>query len=294
MKIGLLIDSFTPPGGIQAIAPRLVDLAQAADEAGLTDIWLMDHFIQISIIGKAEDPMPEAYSTLSFLAGKTQQVRLGVLVTGVIYRQPGILVKTVSTLDVLSGGRAIFGIGAAWNEVESRALGIPFPPVQERFQQLEETLQIALQMWSGKAAPFHGEQYSLEKTLNSPQPISQPHPPILIGGGGEKKTLRLVAQYGDACNFFTHLEDVELLHKLDVLKSYCEQLNRSYDRIEKTILDTTHFTKEDLMSDKLIEICHHFHELGFSHMIFSLPKVAGIDAIAEGFNKVIKEVRDLK
>src|SRR5512142_157633 len=201
MKIGLQVPNFTWPGGPQVIRGKLAEIARTADEAGFYSLWVMDHFFQIGRpnnpggLGPAEDEMLEGYSTLSYMAGFTQRVKLGTLVTGVVYRYPGILIKTVTTLDVLSGGRAYFGVGAAWNERESRALGVPFPPVKERFERLEETLQIALQMWSGKAEPLHGKHYQLEETLNSPQPISQPHPPILIGGGGEKKTLKLVAQY---------------------------------------------------------------------------------------------------
>src|SRR5512143_3855977 len=210
MKIGLQIPNFTWPGGLQEIRSKLAEIARTADEAGFSSLWVMDHFFQIgqrdrsnpSRLGPAEDEMLEGDSALSYLAGFTQKVTLGTMVTGVVYRHPGILIKTVTTLDVLSGGRAYLGIGAAWNEREARGLGVPFPPVKERFERLEEALQIARQMWSDNDGPYQGRYYQLAETLCSPQPLSRPHPPILIGGTGEKKTLRLVAQYADACNLF--------------------------------------------------------------------------------------------
>lgn len=293
MKIGLQIPNFTWPGGAPAIGPKLVDIAQAAEAAGYSDLWVMDHFFQIPNVGKPEEPMLESYSTLSFLAGHTRRVRLGTMVTGVIYRQPGILVKTVSTLDVLSGGRAYFGIGAAWNEQESRALGVPFPPVKERFERLEETLQIALQMWSGKAEPLHGKHYQLEETLNSPQPISQPHPPILIGGGGEKRTLKLVAQYADACNLFARMGDEVLQHKLEVLKGYCDQLGRPYDEIEKTALTSVDLRPGKMTSAALIEECQHLKEMGFSHLIMNMPNVSEIRPLETIGKEVIPAVSGL-
>jgi F420-dependent oxidoreductase-like protein len=191
----------------------------------------MDHFFQIAVVGPPEHDMLEAYTTLGYLAASTTRTRLLTLVTGAVYRHPGVLAKIVSTLDVLSGGRAWLGIGAAWNEQESRGLGIPFPPVAERFERLEETLQICLQMWRGDESAFDGRHYRLERPLNRPQPISQPHPPIMIGGGGERKTLRLVARYAQACNLFA---GPDLGHKLDVLRAHCDAEGRDYDEIEKT------------------------------------------------------------
>ena len=234
MKLGLQIPSFTWPGGAADLAPTLARIGQAAEGAGFASLWVMDHFFQIEMIGKPEEPMLEGYSALNFLAAVTKQIRLGTLVTGVIYRYPGILVKTITTLDVLSGGRTYFGIGAGWYEREAVGLGVPFPPLKERFERLEETLQIALQMWSGKVASYSGKHYRLAETLNSPQPISQPHPPILIGGAGEKKTLPLVAKYGDACNLYA-FENLEVLRaKLDVLRQNCDAIGRPYDDIERT------------------------------------------------------------
>jgi F420-dependent oxidoreductase-like protein len=237
--------------------------------------------------------MLESYSTLSFIAGQTQRARLGALVTGVIYRHPGILVKTVSTLDVLSGGRAYFGIGAAWNEVESRALGVPFPPIKERFERLEETLKIALQMWSGKAEALTGKHFQLGQTLNRPQPLSKPHPPILIGGSGEKKTLKLVAQYGDACNLFARAGQEVLQHKLDVLKHYCDEVGRPYGEIEKTALDTVRLAPGEMTSVQLIERCRMLSELGFQHLIFNMPNVSEIRPIEMIGREVIPEVAGL-
>ena len=213
----------------------LATIAQAAEAAGFDRLSVMDHFFQIHMLGPPEHEMLEAYTTLGYIAGKTSAIKLLTVVTGVIYRQPGLLAKAVSTLDVLSGGRAMLGIGAAWNEEEARGLGFPFPPIAERFERLEETLQIVLQMWSDDDGPYHGRHYQLERTLNSPQPLQRPHPPILIGGSGERKTLRLVAQYADACNLFGS-PDVE--RKLDVLRSHCERLGRDYDSIEKTVITT--------------------------------------------------------
>jgi len=231
VKIGLQIPDFTTPAGPARLGTDLATVARTADDAGFEFLAVMDHFFQIGAIGPAEQPMLEAYTTLGYLAAHTSRARLLTLVTGVTYRHPGILAKIVTTLDVLSGGRAWLGIGAAWNDEESRGLGIPFPPVAERFERLEETLQICLQMWRGDEAPYRGRHYQLERPLNSPQALHEPHPPILIGGSGEKKTLRLVAQYAQACNLFP---GPDLARKLDVLRGHCEAVGRDYDEIEKT------------------------------------------------------------
>ena len=231
MQIGLQIPDYTWPGGPARLGRDLATVARTADEAGFDFISVMDHFFQIALIGPPEHEMLEAYTTLGYLAGCTSRAKLLTLVTGAVYRNPGILAKIVTTLDVLSGGRAWLGIGAAWNEEESRGLGIPFPPVAERFERLEETLQICLQMWRGDEAPYHGKHYQLERPLNSPQALSQPHPPIMIGGSGERKTLRFVARYAQACNLFP---GPDLARKLDVLRAHCEAEGRDYDEIIKT------------------------------------------------------------
>jgi len=233
MQIGLQIPDFTRPEGPATLGPALADVARTADDAGFAWVAVMDHFFQIGSVGPAEHDMLEAYTTLGFLAAHTSRVKLLTLVTGVTYRDPGLLAKMVTTLDVLSGGRAMFGIGAAWNEEESLGLGLFFPPTAERFERLEETLQICLQMWSGEEKPYAGVHYQLGRTLNSPQSLTRPHPPILIGGGGEKKTLLMVARYAQACNLFP---GPELPHKLDVLREHCEREGRNYDDIEKTVV----------------------------------------------------------
>jgi F420-dependent oxidoreductase-like protein len=231
VKIGLQIPDFTTPGGPARLGADLATVARTADDAGFDFIAVMDHFFQIGAIGPPEHEMLEAYTTLGYLAACTSRATLVTLVTGVVYRHPGILAKIVTTLDVLSGGRAWLGIGAAWNGEESRGLGIPFPPVAERFERLEETLQICLQMWRGDETPYRGQHYQLERPLNSPQALSQPHPPIMIGGSGEKKTLRFVARYAQACNLFP---GPDLTRKLDVLRAHCDTEGRDYDEIEKT------------------------------------------------------------
>lgn len=290
MKIGLQIPSFTWPGGNNLICKHLAEIAAAADQSGFASLWVMDHFFQIEHVGKVEEPMLESYSALSYMAANTEHARLGTLVTGVVYRHPGILVKTVSTLDVLSGGRAYFGIGAAWNERESVGLGVPFPPIKERFERLEETLQIALQMWSGKTSPIEGKYYHLAEALNSPQPISKPHPPILIGGMGEKKTLRLVAQYADACNLFARVSPDVLSHKLEVLKQHCRVVGRNYNEIEKTALDSIHIAPGAMSSKDVIEECRRLYQLGFSHVIFNMPNTAEIKPLEIIGRDIIPEV----
>jgi alkanesulfonate monooxygenase len=231
MELGLHIANFTWTGGPVQLGPSLARIAKTAEDAGFTAISVMDHLWQIQIVGPPEDEMLEAYTTLGFLAAHTEQVRLHTLVTGVTYRSPGLLAKMVTTLDVLSGGRGVLGIGAAWNEAEANGLGLHFPSTAERFERLEETLQICRQMWSSSDAPYEGTHYQLGRTLNSPTSISQPRPRIMVGGTGERKTLRLVAKYADACNIFP---GPDVAHKLDVLRGHCETERRDYDSIEKT------------------------------------------------------------
>jgi F420-dependent oxidoreductase-like protein len=235
MQIGIHFVNFTLPGGPEAIAPALLESARAADEGGAAVFTVMDHWFQMEGFATAQDPMLEGYAALGFLAGQTSSVRLGLLVTGVTYRHPGLLAKIVTTIDVLSGGRAQLGIGAGWYEREHLGLGVPFPPVSERFERLEETLQICLQMWSDDDGPYKGHHYQLAETICSPRPIQQPRPPILIGGGGEKKTLRLVARYADACNLFAMGPD-EIARKLDILRAHCEAEERDPSTIRNTML----------------------------------------------------------
>ncbi len=235
MRVGIHLMSFTWPGRPASIAPTLAATARAAEDAGVSWFSLMDHWFQMENFAPADDPMLEGYTSLGYLAGQTEKITLGLLVTGVTYRHPGLLAKIVTTLDVLSGGRAQLGIGAAWYDREHAALGVPFPPLAERFERLDETLQICLQMWSDDNGAFEGRHYQLAETLCSPRPIRSPHPPILIGGSGERKTLRLVARHADACNIFATGPD-EVAHKLDVLKGHCDAEGRDYATIEKTIL----------------------------------------------------------
>jgi F420-dependent oxidoreductase-like protein len=290
MKLGLQLPSFTWPGGTQQTAPLLARIGRAAEDAGFSSLWVMDHFFQIEMIGKPEEPMLEAYGTLSFLAGVTERIRLGALVTGVIYRYPGILVKTATTLDILSDGRTYFGIGAGWFEREAVGLGVPFPPLRERFERLEETVQIALQMWSGKVAPFEGKHYRLRETLNSPQPIRKPHPPIMIGGAGEKRTLPLVAKYADACNLYAFEYTDVLRAKLEILRRHCEAIGRSFDAIERTAIGTIDIGKSGMSTRDAIEYCRRVHDAGIQHLIVSLPAIHELTPIELLKNEVIPVV----
>ncbi len=235
MDVSVHIVRFDWPGGTPAIPTTLARMARAADDVGVHAISVMDHFFQLAHRPPIDQPMLEGYTTMSFLAAHTTRVRLGLLVGGVTYRHPGILAKTVANLDLLSGGRARFGIGAAWYEREHLGLGVPFPPVAERFERLEETLQICLQMWSPDDGPFTGRHYQLAETICAPQPITQPHPQILVGGSGERKTLRLVARYADACNLSASLGRDELAHKIDVLRRHCDDVGRDPSEIKLTV-----------------------------------------------------------
>jgi F420-dependent oxidoreductase-like protein len=235
MRLGLHYWNYATPADPAAIAPTLAQTARVAEQAGFATFTVMDHYFQMESAAPADEPMLEGYTTLGYIAALTERMELGLLVTGVMYRYPGLLAKIVTTLDVLSGGRARLGIGASWYEREQRGLGVPVVPMGERFERLEETLRICLQMWSDDNGPFQGRHYQLTETLCVPAPIRRPRPPILIGGGGEQKTLRLVARYADACNLFgSSVADVE--HKLDVLRGHCATEGRDYDSILKTVL----------------------------------------------------------
>ncbi|MFE9621538.1 LLM class F420-dependent oxidoreductase [Streptomyces sp. NPDC006527] len=235
MRVGVHINRFGHSGGAPALGAELAAAGEAAEAAGVSRLSVMDHYFQMEFNGGAEEPMLEAYTTLAYLAAHTSTVRLGALVTGVTYRHPGLLAKIATTLDVVSGGRAWLGIGAAWYDREHEGLGVPFPPVAERFERLEETLRICLRMWDPHDnGAFEGRHYRLAETLCVPAPVSAPHPEILIGGGGERKTLRLVARYGDACNLFASSPE-EVRHKLDVLRGHCATEGRDYDTILKTL-----------------------------------------------------------
>jgi F420-dependent oxidoreductase-like protein len=270
MRVGLQIPDFQGAGGPGHLGRRLAEVARTADDAGFSSIAVMDHFFQIGPIGPPEHDMLEAYTTLGYLAACTSSARLLTLVTGVVYRHPGILAKIVTTLDVLSGGRAWLGIGAAWNHEESKGLGIPFPPVAERFERLEETLQICLQMWSGDESPFTGKYYQLERPLNQPAALSRPHPPIMIGGGGERKTLRLVARYAEACNLFP---SPDLGRKLDVLRAHCEAEGRDYDEIEKSCYFIFDVGERGERANEVVDRLGQLAELGFGTAIGQVANV---------------------
>lgn len=292
MKVGLQIPFYTWAGGPPELAPTLTHIAKTAEGSGFDSIWVMDHFFQI--MGDAERDMLEAYTTLGFIAGQTSRVGLGTLVTGVTYRHPGILIKQVTTLDVLSGGRAWLGIGAAWFEREHHGLGVDFPPVKERFQRLEEALQIANQMWnSDNNGAFEGKYYQLKETLNVPQAISKPRPRILIGGTGEKKTLRLVAKYADACNIFSHEGLGFVEQKLSVLREHCEREGRNYDDIEKTAYTIMSPGPNGENAANLVEQFGKLSEIGVQTVIGSVIGVETITPLEAIGRDVIPQVAKL-
>src|SRR3984957_7839695 len=283
MKVGLHISDFTWEGGPAELRVRLAEIARRAEDGGVDRVSVMDHVWQIGVIGPPEHEMLEAYTTLGWLAARTERVKLLTVVTAVVYRDPGLLAKSVTTLDVLSGGRAMLGIGAAWNEEESRGLGLFFPPLAERFERLEEALRICRQMWSGDEGPFDGEHYHLGRTLNSPQALSRPHPPILIGGAGEKKTLKLVARYADACNIAAY-DLSTTAHKLDVLREHCVNEGRDYDEIEKTAQTRYDLGENGENINRTIEQLHQVAELGFSQVhgsLLGVSKPLQLDLLAE-------------
>jgi F420-dependent oxidoreductase-like protein len=277
MKAGLQISSFTWPDGPAAIGPTLARVVRAADDAGFDSIWVMDHFFQIRGVGRPEEPMLEGWTALGYMAAHSTRARLGLMVGGVHYRLPGLWVKAATTLDVLSGGRAWLGIGAAWNEEESNGLGFPFPPLGERFEMLEETLQIANGMWDGdlgSGAAFEGRHYQASRLLNSPQSISRPRPPLMIGGGGERKTLRLVAQYADACNVFG--DPARIHHKFEVLRTHCAAIGRDPEEIERSTLQGVRLSVDGSRGESPQQVVDRFGELadaGAQHVIFSVADV---------------------
>jgi F420-dependent oxidoreductase-like protein len=273
MKLGLHVSNFTWPGGPPVLASKLSEIAQVAEDVGFDRLSVMDHVWQIHVIGPPEDEMLEAYTALGYIAARTRRISLMTLVTAATYRSPGLLAKMVTTLDVLSGGRAWLGIGAAWNEEEARGLGLFFPPMAERYERLEEILQICLQMWSDDEGPFNGRYYTLERSLNRPQSTSRPHPPILIGGSGEKKTLRLVAKYAQACNIFS---GSDFSHKLEVLRGHCEAVGRDYDEIEKTVLYNFDVGEKGERAGQIVEDLHNLASLGAQVAVGSAARVSDL------------------
>ena len=290
MQIGLHVANFTFPGGASTLADDLTRIATTAEEQGFARLSVMDHLWQISMVGPETDPMLEAYTALGFLAAKTSRIELLAWVTAVVYREPGLLAKAVTTLDVLSGGRAWLGIGAAWNGDESAGLGLPFPSTSERFERLEEALRICHQMWSDDDGPFEGTHYRLGRTLNSPQSLRRPHPPVLIGGAGEKKTLRLVAQYADACNLFA---GPDLAHKLDVLRRHCDDVGRDYDTIEKTVMGPMEVFPDGSGADELVEQLRGYAELGVQEFHGAPQEYWNLRSLEVVGQRIIPAVADL-
>jgi F420-dependent oxidoreductase-like protein len=298
VKLGLQVSSFTWPGGDLQIGPTLARICHVADEAGFDSIWVMDHLFQIRSVGEVEEPMLDGMTALGYMAAHTTRARIGLMVGAVPYRHPGLWIKATTTLDVLSGGRAWFGIGAAWNVEEARSLGVPFPELPDRFRLLEDTLRMAHQAWSGDGRPgepFRGKAMRAGRLLNSPQVLSRPRVPILVGGGGERTTLRLVARYADACNVFGAPD--MLRHKFAVLRGHCEDVGRDYGTIERTNLSTISITPDgsrgSLTPARLVERLGNWAEAGSQHTIVSVRGVSDISKLDLIGRDVIPQVRSL-
>lgn len=294
MHIGLQIPSFKYPGGTAVIRPKLKEIVTSAEAAGFYSLWVMDHYYQIKgLFGEAyTDPMLESYTTLGYLAGLTEKAYLGVLVTGVIYRHPAVLIKMINTLDILAGGRTYFGIGAAWYEDEALGFGIPYPSTSERFEQLEDNLQLAKALWASDEIAFEGQHFSAPAITNNPRPLSTPHPRIMIGGTGPKKTLRMVAQYADACNIGDWVGAENMQKALDALKAHCERLGRDYDTIEKTSLSTVNLSEKDTV-ESVTNRLHQLSNMGFTHAIFNMPDVYKITPLQTFAKEIIPAAAEL-
>jgi F420-dependent oxidoreductase-like protein len=298
MKLGLQISSFTWPDGASAIGPTLARVVRQADDIGFDSIWVMDHFFQIRGVGQPEEPMLEGWTTLGFMAAHSTRARLGLMVGGVHYRYPGLWIKAATTLDVLSGGRGWLGIGAAWNEEESNGLGFPFPPLADRFEMLEETLQIGYELWSGERGSegsFAGRHFRASRLLNSPQSISRPRVPIMVGGGGEKKTLRLVAQYADACNVFGTPEAIA--RKYSILHAHCAAVGRDPGEIERSTLQNVRVSADGARGSQTpTRVVERFGELadaGAQHIILSVPDLHDPSHLELIGRDVLPQVREL-
>jgi len=289
MNVDLHVNRFDWAGGTAGIGTGLRNLSRTAEDIGVRTLSFMDHWFQMEWMAPAEDPMLEGYTALGFIAGVTDRLRLRLLVTGVTYRHPGLLAKTVTTLDVVSGGRAELGLGAAWYEREHVGLGVPFPPLKERFERLEEALQICLQMWSDDNGAFEGRHYQLAETLCSPPPVSQPRPRIMIGGSGEKKTLRLVAAYADACNIFG--DPPTIAHKVDVLKRHCDAIGRDPNEIEVT---SNFGAQGDLDSDEIVRRLEHYAAVGVSTVMAGTVSADPIAHLSERWGPAMKRIADME
>jgi F420-dependent oxidoreductase-like protein len=270
MRVSVNVTNYSWPGGPARLGPELARLAGAADQAGLDTVWVSDHLVQADpTAAPGQTEMLEGYTALGFLAARTERVRLGTMVTGVTFRPPALLVKAVTSLDVLSGGRAWLGVGAGYQEDEAQAMGLQLPPVAERFERLEETLQIAARMWAGDEAPFEGRHYRLRHPVGSPLPLRRPHPPILVGGTGERRTLRLVAQYADACNLFDIPDGGRTIRrKLEVLARHCDEVGRPFGAIEKTL--STRLEPGE-PAGSFVDRCAAAADLGIEHMVVITP-----------------------
>jgi F420-dependent oxidoreductase-like protein len=310
MKIGLQIYHFDWPSSPQNISSKLIEIAQTAERVGFYSLWVMDHFFQLGgVWGSIEAPMLEGYSTMSYLAAVTQRIKVGLMVTGNFYRHPGLLIKTVTTLDVMSGGRAYLGIGTGWCEREAKGLGVPYPTTRrELVERLEETLQIAKQMWKGDISPYEGQYYQLSEPINSPQPLSHPHPPILIGCEGEMKMPQLVAKYADAVNLHLgtplkeyptwmreryHNRKEDLTRKLNIIKDNCIKIGRSYDDIERTTLATVKLAPDAMTTAEVIDLCQGLADMGFHHVIFNIPNSHEITPLELLGDEVIQTVAEV-
>jgi F420-dependent oxidoreductase-like protein len=295
MRLGLQLPSFTYPGGTPELRGHLTEIAEAAEASGFESLWVMDHLFQLPADtgwGGPDEPMLEAYSALGFLAGVTSRVRLGALVGCALFREPGLLVKTASTVDVLSGGRLTFGLGAGWYEREARGLGIAWPERAEHFARLEETLRIARQLWSDDRSTFEGRFSTLAEPIISPQPLSRPHPPIMVGGNGERRTLRLVARYADACNFLV-LEPDEIRSKLEVLRRHCDDLGRDASEIEITALDEVDLRPGRMTASDVVARGRAQAAAGVQHLIVNMPDVWDVRHLELIGRKVVPALQEL-
>ena len=312
-KIGIQVPRFHWSGGPENMGTKLAEIAGTADRSGFSSLWVMDHFYQVGQgYGAPEEPMLEGYTALAYIAAVTSRVKLGTMVTGCFYRHPGILLKTVTTLDILSGGRGMLGIGAGWYEREAKGMGAPYPETAaERLGRLEETLKIAKHMWSDDRSTFEGKYYRLEEPICSPQPLSKPHPPIMIGGEGERKTLRFVAKYGDACNLHLGAHPKlrgytqrsyenyrcrfeRLNHKLNVLRRHCESIGRDYEEIETSVLSPLEISPSAMTVEEAIEMCEELAGTGIQHVIFNMPNDHEIEPLKIIGEDVIPQVAGIK
>jgi len=285
MKVGLQVPRFNWPGGPDAIAGRLAEIARTAEEAGFASIWVMDHLFQIPFFGAVEDPMLESYTTLGYLAGVTERIQMGPMVGAVVFREPALLIKAATTLNVLSGGRSYFSIGACWYDAEAQALGMPWPERNIRFQMVEDVLQLAHQMWRDDESEFEGRRMRLPSPLNRPQPVGGRRPPILIGGNGEQRTLRLVAEYGDACNLLS-LQPDQVRAKLEILDRHCDKVGRSFEEIERTSLNPVRLGGDGMSPDEMVRWLHAMAEAGIQHAIVNLPDVHELRSL-EAFGQTV-------